>query len=164
MKCIVKGCTNHTHEGTFVGNLCKACHTMLSTGKLNPSNAWFVKAIEQAREDVIKDVTITSTTDGEDVILKEAQKVGLVTEVNSWSTVKREGLFTKSVIESNWVPTESSIFRYALMKYTDNIVRKVKEELMKDVAITSRTNGEVVAVTLTDEDYKIYKVLWTRES
>ena len=99
----------------------------------------------------------------EDVILKEAQKVGLVKEVSSWSTVKREGLFTKPAIESNWVPTESSIFRYALMEYTDNIVRKVKEELMKDITITSKTDGEVVAVTLTDEDYKIYKVLWTKE-
>lgn len=99
----------------------------------------------------------------EDVILKEAQKVGLVTEVSSWSTVKREGLFTKSVIESNWVPTESSIFRHALMKYTDNIVRKVKEELMKDVTVTSTTDGEVVAVTLTDEDHRIYKVLWTKD-
>lgn len=85
MKCIVKGCTNYTHEGTFVGNLCKPCHTMLTTGKLNPYNAWFVKAIEGAKEEVLKDVTVTS-----------------------------------------------------------------------------KTNGEVVAVTLTDEEYRIYKVLWER--
>lgn len=85
MKCIVKGCENHTHEGMFVGNLCKPCHTMLTTGQVNPSNAWFVRAIEGAKEEVLKDVTITS-----------------------------------------------------------------------------KTNGEVVAVTLTDEDHRIYKVLWER--
>ena len=99
----------------------------------------------------------------EDVILKEAQKVGLVTGVNSWSTVKREGVFTKPVVESSWVPVEANVFRYALMKYTDNIVRKVEEELLKDITVTSRSSGEVVAVTLTDEDHQIYKVLWERD-
>ena len=85
MRCIVKGCENHEQEGWFVGNLCKPCHTMLTTGKVNPSNAWFVRAIEGA-----------------------------------------------------------------------------KEELLKDVTITSRPNGEVVAVTLTDEEHRTYKILWER--
>ena len=38
---------------------------MLTTGKLNPSNAWFVRAIEGAKEAVLKDVTITSKENGE---------------------------------------------------------------------------------------------------
>lgn len=86
MKCIVKGCTNYTHEGRFVGDLCAPCHTMLVTGKDGPSNAWFVKAIEGA-----------------------------------------------------------------------------KKAVLKDIIITSKENGEVVAVTLTDEDHKIYKVLWEKK-
>lgn len=86
MKCIVKGCNNCSHEGRFIGDLCAPCYTMLTTGKLNPSNAWFVRAIEGAKEAVLKDVTITS-----------------------------------------------------------------------------KENGELVAVTLTDEDHKIYKVLWEKK-
>lgn len=85
-KCVVKGCSNRSDEGEFVGEFCRPCYTMLTTGKLNPSSAWFVKEITNAKEEVLKDVTITSKTD-----------------------------------------------------------------------------GEVVAVTLTDEDYKTYKVLWTKE-
>lgn len=85
MKCVVKGCCNSSDEGGLWG-VYRPCYTMLTTGKLNPSCAWFVKEITNAKEEVLKDVTITSTTD-----------------------------------------------------------------------------GEVVAVTLTDEDHKIYKVLWTKE-
>lgn len=85
-KCVVKGCSNHSDEGEFVGEFCRPCYTMLTTGKVNPSPAWFVKEITNAREKVLKDVTITS-----------------------------------------------------------------------------KTNGDVVAVTLTDEDYKVYKVLWMKE-
>lgn len=85
-KCVVKGCSNHSDEGEFVWEFCSPCYTMLTTGKLNPSSAWFVKEITNAKEEVLKDVTVTS-----------------------------------------------------------------------------KAGGEVVAVTLTDEDHKIYKVLWTKE-
>ena len=85
-KCVVKGCSNHRDEGKFVGEFCSPCYTMLTTGKVTPSPAWFVEEITNAKEEVLKDVTITS-----------------------------------------------------------------------------KTSGEVVAVTLTDEDYKVYKVLWTKE-
>jgi len=33
MKCIVKDCENHTHQGAFVGVLCMPCHTFLTTGE-----------------------------------------------------------------------------------------------------------------------------------
>lgn len=33
-KCIVKGCTNHSDEGKFVGNLCGPCHKMLIAGAI----------------------------------------------------------------------------------------------------------------------------------
>ena len=32
MKCIVKDCINQTHEGLFIGELCKPCHEFVTTG------------------------------------------------------------------------------------------------------------------------------------
>lgn len=49
MKCIVKGCENHTHEGVFVGLLCGPCWNMLTTGEYNPSKAWFIQEIDSLR-------------------------------------------------------------------------------------------------------------------
>lgn len=49
VKCIVHGCQNHTHQGKFVGDLCMPCHIMLTTGRRNPSNAWF--EVELAQKD-----------------------------------------------------------------------------------------------------------------
>lgn len=42
-KCLVKGCKNHRTDGAFVGDLCMPCHSMLTEGKLMPSDAWFVE-------------------------------------------------------------------------------------------------------------------------
>jgi hypothetical protein len=33
VKCIVKDCENHKHEGGFVGNLCIPCHEFITTGE-----------------------------------------------------------------------------------------------------------------------------------
>jgi len=33
LKCIVKDCENHTHEGGFVGDLCSPCHEFITTGQ-----------------------------------------------------------------------------------------------------------------------------------
>jgi hypothetical protein len=33
-KCLVKGCTNHSNQGTFIGDLCMPCHEMITTGIL----------------------------------------------------------------------------------------------------------------------------------
>jgi len=30
MKCVVKDCENHSHEGKFVGSLCSPCHEFIS--------------------------------------------------------------------------------------------------------------------------------------
>ncbi len=35
MKCIVSGCTNHAHEGRFMGDLCSPCYTMLTSGTIS---------------------------------------------------------------------------------------------------------------------------------
>jgi len=32
IKCAVKDCTNHTHQGRFVGLLCAPCHSYVSSG------------------------------------------------------------------------------------------------------------------------------------
>ena len=33
MKCIVKNCKNHSHEGRFVGNLCSPCYEFVTKGQ-----------------------------------------------------------------------------------------------------------------------------------
>jgi len=45
MKCIVKGCTNRSTEGTFVGDICSPCYEMITTGEIRPSNN-FISAIK----------------------------------------------------------------------------------------------------------------------
>ncbi len=40
IKCIVKDCQNHRHEGKFVGDLCSPCHTFITTGEGKYSQAY----------------------------------------------------------------------------------------------------------------------------
>ena len=55
-KCAVHGCTNHKHEGLFVGLLCSPCHTFISTSTGEYSQAYrnmreyAKKAVEAERE------------------------------------------------------------------------------------------------------------------
>jgi len=34
LKCIVHGCQNHKHQGSFVGDICTPCYEMITTGKI----------------------------------------------------------------------------------------------------------------------------------
>jgi len=48
-KCIVHECTNHKHEGQFVGEICKPCYIMLTTGKeLDSFN--FIASLRNSRD------------------------------------------------------------------------------------------------------------------
>jgi hypothetical protein len=38
-RCIVKSCTNHNEEGSFVGGLCSPCHDFVANGIVNHSQA-----------------------------------------------------------------------------------------------------------------------------
>lgn len=40
MKCIVKDCENHSHEGGFTGDLCNPCHRFITTGEGTSSQAY----------------------------------------------------------------------------------------------------------------------------
>ena len=40
MKCIVKGCKNHSDQGHFVGELCWPCHEYISRGEGRYSQAY----------------------------------------------------------------------------------------------------------------------------
>ena len=40
IRCIVKDCQNHRHEGKFVGDLCSPCHTFITTGEGKYSQAY----------------------------------------------------------------------------------------------------------------------------
>jgi len=39
-KCIVFGCTNHSNQGDFMGEMCAPCRTMLTTGKVGPTDSF----------------------------------------------------------------------------------------------------------------------------
>lgn len=54
MKCIVRGCENHTHQGAFVGVLCAPCHEMLTTGKPGFGKT-FVHRLAQRLEAEVKE-------------------------------------------------------------------------------------------------------------
>jgi len=43
-KCIVHGCSNRADQGMFVGEMCSPCHTMITTGKMMPTDS-FLKQI-----------------------------------------------------------------------------------------------------------------------
>jgi len=40
VKCLVFGCSNHTHQGKFVGDLCAPCHLYLTTGKIGCTDSF----------------------------------------------------------------------------------------------------------------------------
>lgn len=40
MKCIVKDCPNHTHEGKFIHDLCAPCHEFITRGEGKHSQAY----------------------------------------------------------------------------------------------------------------------------
>jgi hypothetical protein len=41
-KCLVHGCTNHKHEGTFIGDLCAPCYALLTSGVLRQHGDTFL--------------------------------------------------------------------------------------------------------------------------
>lgn len=38
-KCLVKGCENHSNQGTFIGDLCAPCHHYLTSDEVGPTNS-----------------------------------------------------------------------------------------------------------------------------
>lgn len=50
-ECITHGCPNKKSEGMFVGALCAPCYAMITTGRENPSMAWFMQEITMLREE-----------------------------------------------------------------------------------------------------------------
>lgn len=94
----------------------------------------------------------------EDEIFELATKSYLV---SGWKVTHNDCRLENPPIQ--WEPVDEANFRQCLLHYTEEVIRLTKENILKDVTITSKTSGEVVAVTLTDEDHKIYKVLWTKE-
>jgi hypothetical protein len=56
MKCIVKDCPNHEHEGRFSAELCFPCFRFIATGEGVHSQAYrnVQKAVEEEREECAK--------------------------------------------------------------------------------------------------------------
>ena len=44
-KCIVYGCSNHVHEGEFIGDMCSPCYIAITTGNIGPTDS-FLKNYE----------------------------------------------------------------------------------------------------------------------
>lgn len=65
MECRVKGCTNRSDEGRFIGEFCSPCYEMLGSGSMNHSEAWFVKEINKTSGQVV----VTTNEDGECVLV-----------------------------------------------------------------------------------------------
>lgn len=57
MKCSVKGCANESHQGVFVGDVCKPCHTMIVTGKAVPTKADLFDIAERRSEYIARSKT-----------------------------------------------------------------------------------------------------------
>jgi hypothetical protein len=53
-KCIVHGCSNHTNQGRFVGDVCSPCYTMITTGKIMPTDSFLnqITALESENEEL----------------------------------------------------------------------------------------------------------------
>lgn len=41
-KCIVFGCKNHSDQGSFIGDICKPCYKLITTGELSPQGTSFI--------------------------------------------------------------------------------------------------------------------------
>lgn len=50
-KCIVFGCKNHSHEGLFIGDVCKPCYAVITTGELPRQGTSFIFQQSQLLED-----------------------------------------------------------------------------------------------------------------
>jgi hypothetical protein len=53
-KCIVHKCSNHTNQGRFVGDMCSPCYTMITTGKIMPTDSFLnqITALELENEEL----------------------------------------------------------------------------------------------------------------
>ncbi len=49
-RCIAHGCTNHKHEGTFIGNFCAPCHNAITSGIMSPYGTSFLYTLKMERD------------------------------------------------------------------------------------------------------------------
>lgn len=92
----------------------------------------------------------------EEKILELAMKTHLVA---GWKITAGRSFLSSTV---QWEPVDENYFKQCLLNYTEEVIRLAHEDILKDVTVTSKTGGEVVAITLTDEEHRIYKVLWEK--
>ena len=52
-KCIVHKCSNHKHQGTFVGDICAPCHKTITTGEIIHSDN-FIAELNDSKESFMK--------------------------------------------------------------------------------------------------------------
>lgn len=55
-KCIVFGCTNKKHQGTFVGDICLPCYEIITTGNLEQPSNNFIHALAQENKELKRNI------------------------------------------------------------------------------------------------------------
>jgi len=83
--CIVKGCKNQKHQGNFEGDICSACHSILTTGKPNPTTG-ILKAIGR----------VSRITEGGQIALDERNRQ----IVEEGFTPQADGKYTHGVLST----------------------------------------------------------------
>jgi hypothetical protein len=48
--CVIKGCNNKKDQGAFVGNICSACYTMITTGDASIRSTNFINKLKTIAE------------------------------------------------------------------------------------------------------------------
>ena len=64
VRCVVKDCTNYTHQGRFVGSLCAPCYLFIAGG----DESGHSQAYRNARDMAVL-MILSGTTKGKDGIL-----------------------------------------------------------------------------------------------
>ena len=56
VKCLVKGCENHSDQGQFVGDLCLPCHDAITSGVVGRGNG-FIGVLYRDNRDLVQDIS-----------------------------------------------------------------------------------------------------------
>jgi hypothetical protein len=80
MKCIVKDCENHVHQGNFVGAICSPCNQFLTTGEGKYSQL-YRNTVAAEREACIKLLEDFSQTQMVPVL--DTWRMGLIAGANA---------------------------------------------------------------------------------
>jgi len=84
--CVVKGCNNKKDQGAFVGDICSACYTMITTGDASIRSTNFINKL--------KTITESKTEPKLDDFIKWVEKLvykyGVELDIYAWGKIKEK--------------------------------------------------------------------------